>query len=319
LACTNIDTPPHTVTAASAYDHQLNDDSGHLYVADTGNHRVVKVVCPFSGTVQTVAGTGDSGSSGDGGAATSAYLDRPPGVEVDASGNMYVADLLNCRVRLVTKSTGIIRTFAGGGGSGDDGGAVTSADLCQPRGLALDSTRGVLHISQAGSLHRIRAVSLSSGIISTVAGTGSAGWTGDGGPTTSALPRPSGLAVDSKGNLIIVDTFNNVIRYVQYTSKVIYVIAGTGVSYSPGGGYYLTSGSNGDGGPATSAKVSYPNGIALDEANGRFYIADSDNYVVRTVAMTSYDTPTLSPTPMPTGKICPAGSYVSGAESCCDS
>jgi hypothetical protein len=265
------------------------DASGSLYVADQGHNRVVKIVYPFAGTVVTIAGQyGSTGSAGDGGPATSAYLRYPEDVLVDATGNIYIADNDNNRVHLVTKSTGIISTLAGDGAyqSSGDGGPATSASICHPDGMAIDSVRGILYVTQDGDVAgcaKVRAVSLSTGIITTAAGTGTAGYSGDGGPATLAMidgnwsPQ---VAVDSNGNLFIAAANNNAIRYVQYSSGIIYTIAGG------------SFGSAGDGGPATSALLHGPYGVALDEANGRFFVVDTDNNVIRSVAF-DFQAPSL--------------------------
>ena len=214
------------------------DASGNLYIADTGNNRIRKVSA--TGIITTVAGNGSAGYSGDGGPATSAQLDGPEGVAVDGSGNLYIADTCNNRIRKVS-ATGIITTVAGNGSAGysGDGGPATSAQLSLPAGVAVDGS-GNLYIADSGN-NRIRKVS-ATGIITTVAGNGSPGYSGDGGPATSAqLNQPAGVAVDASGNLYIADSSNNRIRKVSATG-IITTVAGNGFD-----GY------SGDGGPATSA------------------------------------------------------------------
>jgi trimeric autotransporter adhesin len=186
------------------------DASGNLYIADALN-AVIRKVAP-SGTISTVAGTGTSGYSGDGGAATAAELDEPCGVAVDAAGNLYIADKNNNRIRKVTPS-GTIGTAAGGGTSGlGDGGTATAAELFEPMGVAVDVS-GNLYIADNGN-DRIRKVTLS-GTISTVAGNGTYGCSGDvGAATAAALAGPQEVAVDASGNLYIADVNNNRIRKV---------------------------------------------------------------------------------------------------------
>jgi sugar lactone lactonase YvrE len=246
------------------------DSAGNLFIADTYNHRVRKV--STSGIITTVAGAGSSGYSGDSGQATSAQLYYPSSVTLDSAGNLFIADSNNHRIRKVS-SSGIITTVAGTGVAGysGDGGSAISAQLNYPYGVVMDFT-GNLFISD-GDNHRIRKVS--SGIITTVAGNGSSGYSGDSGPATSAqLYYPNGLAVDSAGNLFIADESNNCVRKVS-SSGTITTVAGNG-SY----GY------SGDDGPATSAQLYYPTGVAVDSADNLF-IADYYNSRIRKVASAS--------------------------------
>jgi hypothetical protein len=243
------------------------DGSGNLYIADSGNHRVRRV--DSSGTITTVAGTGTPGFSGDGGPATSAELAYPYGVAVDGSGNLYIADNGNQRVRKVN-SSGMITTVAGTGTGGfsGDGGPATSAMLNGADDVAVDDSSN-LYIVDNGN-QRVRKVD-GSGTITTVAGTGSSGFSGDGGPATSAeLANPGNVAVDGSGNLYIGDTSNHRVRKVN-SSGTITTVAGTG-----------TAGFSGDGGPATSAQLAYPQEMAVD-GSGNLYIADRENQRVRKV------------------------------------
>jgi uncharacterized protein YjiK len=254
------------------------DAAGNLYIADSDNHRVRKV--SMSGTITTIAGTGSYGFSGDGGPATNASLAFPTGVAVDAAGNVYIADSDNHRVRKVSMS-GTITTVAGsgptgysGGGYSGDGGPATGATLNNPYGVAVD-TSGSLYIADTYN-SRVRKVS-TSGTITTIAGSTTQGLSGDGGPATDAgLAFPYGVAVDSAGNVYIADTDNHRVRKVS-TSGTITTIAGSGTTGYSGGGY------SGDGGPATSARLFNPYGVAVDAA-GNVYIADTDNSRVREVS-----------------------------------
>jgi N-acetylneuraminic acid mutarotase len=247
------------------------DPSGNFYIVDADNNRIRKVTAS-TGIITTVAGNGTAGYSGDGGAATSAELDTPFGVAVDASGNLYIVDVNNDRIRKVTASTGIITTVAGNGtwGYSGDGGAATSAELFSPFGVAVDAS-GNLYIADSGN-NLIRKVTASTGIITTVAGNGTGGYSGDSGAATGAeLNSPFGVAVDASGNIYIVDSGNNRIRKVTASTGIITTVAGNG-----------TAGYSGDSGAGTSAELNSPFGVAVD-ASGNLYIADTYNLVIRTV------------------------------------
>lgn len=194
---------------AMAFDAAGNN----LYIADCYNHKIRKVNIS-TGIITTVAGSGAAGSSGDGGAATSAKLNYPAGVAVDGAGNVYIGDGMNNKIRKVTAATGVISTFAGTGVAGlsGDGGAATSAKLNAPQGVAIDVSGNIYFADQAN--HRIRKVTAATGIITTVAGT-SMGFSGDGGPATSAkMNSPWSLAIQSGCNLIISDQVNQRVRKV---------------------------------------------------------------------------------------------------------
>jgi sugar lactone lactonase YvrE len=246
------------------------DAAGNLFIADTDNNRVRKVI---GGVINTIAGNGTFGYSGDGGPATSAQLYRPMGVAVDAAGNLFIADTYNNRVRKVTPA-GIISTVAGTGDQGfyGDGGPATSAAFYEPTGVAVD-TAGNLFIADWGN-NCVRKV-IPGGVISTVAGNEIQGYSGDGGPATSAqLYRPQGVAVDAAGNLFISDTYNNRVRKVT-PGGIISTVAGNG-----------TQGDSGDGGPATSAQLNGPQGVAVDAA-GNLFIADTGTRMVTTAGVIS--------------------------------
>jgi len=223
-------------------------------------------------TIYTIAGTGVNNFSGDGGLATAAELNSPKGLAVDAAGDLFIADSTNNRIRRVDATTGIITTIAGTGafGFGGDGGLATAAEFRSPNGLVFDAA-GNLFIADSSN-NKIRRVDAATGIITTVAGTGAGGFSGDGGLATAAeLNLPRGLAIDAAGNLFIADIFNNRVRRVDAATGLITTMAGTGA-----GGF------SGDGGLATAAELDFPEGLAIDAA-GNLFIADSANNRIRRV------------------------------------
>jgi sugar lactone lactonase YvrE len=244
------------------------DARGNLYIADFSHHRVRRVTP--GGVITTFAGNGTAGFSGDGGAATAASLANPVSVTVDASGNVFIIDFSNNRVRKVN-AAGVISTVVGNGmqSTSGDGGPATSASIDRPIGITLDAA-GNLYLAESYA-HRIRKID-TAGIITTVAGTGEPAFGGDGGPATNAkLFWPVHVAVDGAGILHIADRDNHRIRKVS-GAGIITTVAGNG-----------TSGFAGDGGAATSAALSQPHGIAFDTA-GHLYIADSTNHRLRRVS-----------------------------------
>jgi trimeric autotransporter adhesin len=243
-----------------------------------------QVVLPSWPDINTVAGDGTQGFSGNGGLAISAELNSPSGVAVDSSGNIYIADYLNSRIRKVTASTGDISTVAGNGGTGfsGDGGPATSATLWWPGEVSLDSAANIYIVDQDNE--RIRVVNtgtaaitvagvvIKPGDIETIAGNGTAGFAGDGGAAIDAeLNVPRSVALDSAGDIYIADAGNNRIRKVTASTGFISTIAG-----GP------AAGSSGDGGLATNALLNSPAGVAVDTA-GNVYIADTGNYKIRAI------------------------------------
>lgn len=214
----------------------------------------------------------------DGQPATAADLNLPSSVALDAAGNLYIADSLHNRIRKVDAATHLISTAAGNGNSGvvGDGSLAVNASLSAPSGVALDGA-GNLYIADTGN-NVIREVSAATGIISTIAGTGVAGYSGDTGPAINAtLNQPWGVTVDGAGNLFIADTFNHAIRKVTISTGIITTVAGTGYTTATGVGDY-----SGDGRPAVQARLNFPYAVAFDTA-GNMFIPDSNNNRVRKV------------------------------------
>ncbi len=250
------------------YDVVL-DANGNLFIADYANQRIRKV--NTSGVISTFAGNGVAGYTGDGGQATAAELDHPNGLAIDVSGNIYILDLTSGVVREVNTS-GVISTIIGNGVAGfsGDGGQATAAEIDNPRGIGTDAS-GNLYISDAGN-ERIRKVTASSGIISTIAGNGVAGASGNGGPATAAEVN---LDWDIKvnkttGDIYFIDYDNPSARKIN-TSGIISDVAGD-----------IHSGYTGDGGQATVAELFQPLGLGIDPT-GNIYIGDQTNKVIRKV------------------------------------
>jgi uncharacterized protein (TIGR03437 family) len=250
------------------------DASGNIFIADQLNHRIRRV--GLDGTIITVAGTGLAGFSGDGGLAVNSQLNNPEGVLVDASSNLYIADSANHRIRKVTPD-GTISTFAGTGTFGFNGDSIAAvnAQLNHPTGMVMDISEN-LYIADSSN-QRIRKVA-TNGIITTVAGNGIAGYSGDGGLGTSATMRfPIGLALDSAtGRLFIADAGNHVVRELA-SSGILTTIAGNGQGAGSDQGSF-----SGDNGSAILAGLNTPAGVAVDAAGG-LYIADSGNNRIRKV------------------------------------
>jgi sugar lactone lactonase YvrE len=249
------------------------DTGGRLYIAESDGNAVQRVNLT-TGLIELFAGNGGGSFGGDGGPARRASLKRPWGMTFDDAGNLYIADRENGRVRKVDAATGIITTVAGSAYNPDlvgigDGGAATAALLRSP--IAVAWSKGDLYIADEGyDAHRIRKVD-SHGIITTVAGSGVAGYTGDGGDATSStLDTPLGVVIDADGNILIADSANDVIRRVDAVTKKISTLIGGG---SPADDF-------GDGLPATSAKLLFPAALAFDRA-GNLYIADTNHERVR--------------------------------------
>jgi uncharacterized protein (TIGR03437 family) len=254
------------------------DGTGNIYVADSNNRRVRKI--SSSGQISAFAGRGELGSSGDGGPAVNATMNSPTGLTLDATGNLYISDSNNNRVRKVSPDGRIVTVAGSGkgsGGFGGDGGPATNAELAGPQGIATD-TAGNLYIADRNN-HAIRKVTVGTGIITTVAGTGTQlGFAGDDGPATQALLfAPSGVAVDTGGNIYITDELNQRIRRVNASDGKISTIAGNG-----------TVGYNGDGIQARNALInlSFPSFISVDPM-GDVIFADRSNHRIRKITMST--------------------------------
>ena len=241
------------------------DPAGNVFVVEWRGHRIRKI--DASGSIATIAGTGNWGYSGDGGPATEARLNHPFALAADSSGNVYVAEREGHRVRKIDTS-GVITTFAGTGQweDGGDGGPATEAPLPRPLGVAVDSQDNVY----VASVNRVRRID-GDGIVTTVAGTGDRGSIGDGGLAIAArLGAPHGLAFDATGNLYVASWDSNRIRRID-TVGAITTFAGTG-----------ELGYEGDGGPATQARFHHPLGIAVDAA-GNVYVGEDGGGRVRRI------------------------------------
>jgi protein gp37 len=239
------------------------DGAGDVFIADTGNNVIREVVAVngsiLGASIKTVAGNGSPGNSGDSGFATQAELSAPTSIYVDSQGDIFIADTGNNRVREVLASTGFIVPV------------VVSTALSAPQGVAVDLF-GNIYIADTGN-NVIRKVAVGTGTTTIFAGTGAAGSGGDGGPATSAqLNGPTGIVLDASGDLFISDTKNNDVREVLVSSGNIQLVAGN-----------HTAGFSGDGGPALSAALHAPAGLALDGLGG-IEIADSANDRIRDVS-----------------------------------
>ncbi len=256
------------VSADLFYPRQVAvDATGAAFLSSCNSSAVHRIV---GGAFTTVAGSPNRGFSGDGGPAKLAALSRACGIALDAAGNLYIADTDNNRIRKV--SNGMITTVAGNGkpGFSGDGGPAVNAQLQYPTAVAVDA-QGNLYVADTDA-NRIRKVT--GGIVTTIAGNGQYGFSGDGGPATAAaLRNPSGVAVDAAGNVYIADPFNHRVRRVK--GGIITTFAGTGVADF-----------DGDGDPAVEAALDTPSGVAVDAA-GNVYIADTGNDRIRKVLVSA--------------------------------
>ena len=294
-------------TAAELYlpTGMVLDGAGNLYIADSAHNRIRMVcasatsatikgtACTGAGIISTVAGNGNPAYLGDNGPASTATVNDPSGVALDGAGNLYIADTGNDAIRMISAATGVITTIAGGGsgcaGQTDtvgDGCASTSAELNLPQGVTLDGV-GNLYIADTGT-HRVRMISIVTGLITTVAGNGFAntngdgGFTGDGGPAISAeLNFPHAVAFDAAGNMYVPDTGNNRVREVAAVGGAI--TAGSVITTFAGNG---SASFAGDGVAANLSSLWGPSAVAVDAA-GNVFIADTQNNAIRKVSPTT--------------------------------
>ncbi|ODT98956.1 MAG: hypothetical protein ABS79_05110 [Planctomycetes bacterium SCN 63-9] len=248
------------------------DRAGNVYFSDTFNHKIRRIDAK-TGRISTVAGSGKAGFSGDGGPATSAAFREPYGVLIDSRNNLYVVDRLNQRIRKVDGKTGDIATLAGNGSTrySGDGGPAAEAGLVEPNGIALDPGEKTLYIADVKG-HRIRAVDLGTGFISTFAGTGAAKHEGDDGPVGKAsIWGARAVDVAPDGTIYILEREGNTLRGVDPKTGIITLRAGTG-----------KKGYTGDGGPALSATFNGPKELAVDR-EGKVWIVDTENHAIRVI------------------------------------
>jgi DNA-binding beta-propeller fold protein YncE len=247
------------------------DPLGNLYFSDTYNHRIRRV--DRNGIITTIAGTGATGYSGDGGPAKAAAFNEPYGIAVDRAGTIYVADRHNHCVRRIDGASGRVTTLAGNGSAGfaGDGGPAAQARLVEPNGLGLDPAQERLLIADVAD-HRVRVVDLASGAIATFAGTGEAAHAGDGGPgQRAAIFGARAVKVANDGRVYILERQGSTLRAVDPETGIITTVAGTGAR-----GYA------GDGGPAKDAVFDAPKELALDPT-GDILVVDTENHAIRRI------------------------------------
>ena len=247
------------------------DSSGTLYFVDRLNY-CVHQVDGTTGIITRIAGNGTSGFSGDGGPGAKAQLREPNGLALDHKGHLYIADVSDQRIRVLDLKTGIIDTFCGNGRKEQtgDGGPYQEASLMGPRAVAVGPNGHVYICEREGNA--IRSINLKTGKITRFAGNGKRGYSGDGGPASKAtFNGPKEVDIDSSGNLFIVDTENHAIRRIDFVTRTVTTITGTG---TPGG--------TGDRGPATEGTLDRPHGVVVSP-DGRVYIGDTVNHRIRIV------------------------------------
>ena len=246
------------------------DKVGNIYIADYGNNAIRKI--NTTGVITTVAGIGVGGFSGDNNLATLAELNHPTSVFVDIPGNIYIGDCGNHRIRKINIS-GIITSIAGNGKGGyyADGGLADTSEINSPFDISMDKSGSLYFCDPAYDVERIRKIN-SSGFISTIAGNGIQGYSGNGGPATSAeLYAPTSFSIDNSGNIYFTDQGNQRIRKIDTLGNIT-AIAGIGIS-----------GFSGEGGPASAAEFNFPVGIALDNSDN-IYLVDQLNQRIRKIS-----------------------------------
>ncbi|HIE97297.1 MAG TPA: hypothetical protein EYG03_00180 [Planctomycetes bacterium] len=266
--------PADQVAVSQPFGIVIGPDKA-LYICQVGSH-VIRRVDPETNVITTVAGNGEKGYSGNGGLATAAALNEPYEVRFDKAGNMFFVEMQNHIVRKVNAVTGIIELVAGSGakGFGGDNGPATQALLSRPHSIALDN-KSNLYICDIGN-HRVRKVDLTTGIISTFAGTGERKPTPDGSPITGTPTNgPRALDFDGRHSLILALREGNAIYRMNLNTKTLHHLAGTG-----------KKGYSGDGGPAKQAALSGPKGVALGP-NGDIYFADTESHTIRVIRVST--------------------------------
>jgi DNA-binding beta-propeller fold protein YncE len=248
------------------------DAAGNIVIVEMMNH-LVRRVDAKTGVITTIAGTGQAGFSGDGGPATEAQFRQPHSIAVDAKGAIYVADIGNHRIRRIDPQSGVVETIAGTGERRlpTEGQVARGNPMLGPRALFIEA--GVMWIALREG-HSVWRMELNDGVLHHVAGTGKAGYAGNGAAAESAaFNGPKGIAVDARGDIYIADTENNVIRVIDATTWQITTLAGSGPE---------AAGAAGDGGPATAAQLNRPHGVCVGP-DGAVYIGDTLSHRVRRV------------------------------------
>ena len=322
--------------------------SGNMYFASLCH--VIRMIAKSTGIISTIAGTGSVGYSGDGGPATAATFNQPTSVAIDSlTSNIYIADTGNSVIRMITKSTGIISTVAGTGTAGYTvgGGLATKTQLSNPLGVGIDNSLRLIYIADSSN-NRVLMISMSSGVISRIAGANFSSFSGDGGKAkTAGLANPTSIAVDpTSSNIYIADALNNRVRMIAKSTGIVTTVVGSGAAGESGdGGLALNAtlngpaclavdrstgdiyiavvsrirmlrvssgrieavagtgvpGYSGDGGLATAAQLSLPKAVAVDSSSGAVLIADTANNRIRSITGTPSSTysPTARPLPAP--------------------